>query len=697
MSSQSKVPPVVALDTEHSSAAAVSSSIAKLRSASISDTVIAATEALSDVTKCTLYKANTHLAAASLPNIEICTSNTKFNSLTVCPEPIQPQAQIPCPRPASVQNRRSRKEFVSFLELGAENIDLVTHALEGLGCDSILWLPPLEDETPISNSMDDTLENDAFEEDMHSHSAAPMLSPQTLQASSNEKGAGASASSPSPSTSPTPSAPQAACSVHKQKSKTSKFFSFFKFSKRNSSSSGSDAENKRSDPAASEASDAGFFSEEDFYNKKTFSGRKRLFHFGYLDSLHHHAQGAAQVSSSAPCTSCVSEAHSPDQESDTLTKSIPSPPAVFNNRCPDLSEEEHASIPPNIKLAPLMGLNPAFKFNHGKVLGKGASGTVRMTKSPCCSSVYAIKEFRKRKRSESPKDYIKKVTSEFSIGTRLRHQNIVEMIDIIKEGSHWYEVMEYCSGGDLYSIIKSDHMSVEDIDCIFKQLIYGVHYMHSNGVAHRDLKPENLLIDISGHVKICDFGISMRFFADALPEGNTAPISSSFSAHLPLSPDTEDNGTKVISKCRGLCGSSPYIAPEEFSDCEYDARAVDVWSCAIVYYAMTFHGVPWESATSADPNYVFYLNNRRLTAEPLVRLPSGPQHLLSKMLEPDPAKRITIEEIMQDEWFQQIKVCVPYGHPPLDGIDEFEPEVIHNHFVNLSVRKKQLCAPDHIP
>lgn len=70
--------------------------------------------------------------------------------------------------------------------------------------------------------------------------------------------------------------------------------------------------------------------------------------------------------------------------------------------------------------------------------------------------------------------------------------------------------MEYCPGGDLYAAIKKGNMSGATVDCYFKQILEGVAYLHSMGVAHRDIKPENLLLDGRGHVKItvrCPFCI----------------------------------------------------------------------------------------------------------------------------------------------------------------------------------------------
>lgn len=62
--------------------------------------------------------------------------------------------------------------------------------------------------------------------------------------------------------------------------------------------------------------------------------------------------------------------------------------------------------------------------------------------------------------------------------------------------------MEFCPGGDLYAAIKKGGMSPSEVECCFKQILTGVSYLHSQGVAHRDIKPENLFFDTKGHLKV---------------------------------------------------------------------------------------------------------------------------------------------------------------------------------------------------
>ncbi|KAF8758436.1 Pkinase protein [Rhizoctonia solani] len=138
-------------------------------------------------------------------------------------------------------------------------------------------------------------------------------------------------------------------------------------------------------------------------------------------------------------------------------------------------------------------------------IGKGATSIVKLAHKwdRTEEKLYAVKEFRKRRKNETEKEYVKKLTSEFCISSALHHINVVETVDLVKdENQHWCEVMEYCPGGDLYAAIKRGGMSPSEVECCFKQVLQGVDYLHSQGVAHRDIKPENLFFNQYGHLKV---------------------------------------------------------------------------------------------------------------------------------------------------------------------------------------------------
>ncbi|KAJ3369083.1 serine/threonine-protein kinase HAL4/sat4 [Allomyces arbusculus] len=258
---------------------------------------------------------------------------------------------------------------------------------------------------------------------------------------------------------------------------------------------------------------------------------------------------------------------------------------------------------------------------------------------PGVEQLYAIKKFRKRRRDETERDYVKQVSSEFCISSSLHHPHVIMTVDLIQdEHDNWCEVMEYMPGGDLFSrIATGPPMSDGEINCLFAQLVAGVAYLHSVGVSHRDLKPENLLLDQDGRtLKIADFGTSEVY-------------------RVPWSTEKR--------KVKGAVGSDPYIAPEAWAGKPYDADKIDVWAVGIIYFVMKHKTIPWKAAMPNNPHYARYLETKGTGQfEYIEDLDMGPRTLLYKLLEPDPVKRIAMDEVQRDPWFQTIQACQP-DHP----------------------------------
>ena len=194
-------------------------------------------------------------------------------------------------------------------------------------------------------------------------------------------------------------------------------------------------------------------------------------------------------------------------------------------------------------------------LKKGKLIGKGATATVRiMAKKGFPNELYAVKEFRGRDTDEDEKDYIDKVKSEFTIAKSLHHPNVVSTVRLCNSGNRWNHVMEYCGHGEMYQYIEAglfinEHWTRGDRLCFFKQIIRGVDYLHSHGIAHRDIKLENMLLTADGSVKISDFGVSDVFCGE----------------HPGLRAAKGECGKNMgaVRLCApGICGSMPYIAPE---------------------------------------------------------------------------------------------------------------------------------------
>ncbi len=182
----------------------------------------------------------------------------------------------------------------------------------------------------------------------------------------------------------------------------------------------------------------------------------------------------------------------------------PTPSAKSGTKTPP-----HHKTPQQLPFGDDHGIQSKYgKF--GKVLGAGAGGSVRLMKRSSDGTTFAVKEFRARHSYETEKEYAKKVTAEFCVGSTLHHGNIIETLDIIHEKGKWYEVMEYAPF-DLFAIVMTGKMSREEVTCSFLQILSGVTYLHGMGLAHRDLKLDNVVVNDQGIMKIIDFGSATVF------------------------------------------------------------------------------------------------------------------------------------------------------------------------------------------
>lgn len=310
---------------------------------------------------------------------------------------------------------------------------------------------------------------------------------------------------------------------------------------------------------------------------------------------------------------------------------------------------------------------------HGRHLGKGAASKVTlMARKGFPAELYAVKEFRGKAKSETTDEYEKKIKSEYSIAKSLHHPNIVETISLCTDHGRWNHVMEYCSEGDAFGLMRRKYLMGEerlsDRLCLFKQLIQGINYLHSHGIAHRDIKPENLLITKNSKLKITDFGVSEVFCG-------THPGLREAGGQCGVNMDHE---ARLCSP--GICGSMPYIAPEVLAKKgKYDPRGLDVWGAAVVMISFTFGAPIWNKAAPGeqwfdalcqgwktwseahqdeteeipDDDYPYVLPLNQKVHPPALR------KVLMRMLNPDPVKRLSISDVFNHRWVRKIDCCQP--------------------------------------
>ncbi|XP_021639785.2 serine/threonine-protein kinase SRK2E isoform X2 [Hevea brasiliensis] len=157
----------------------------------------------------------------------------------------------------------------------------------------------------------------------------------------------------------------------------------------------------------------------------------------------------------------------------------------------------------------------------------------------------------------------------------------------------------------------------------FQQLISGVSYCHAMQVCHRDLKLENTLLDGSPapRLKICDFGYS--------------------------------KSSVLHSQPKSAVGTPAYIAPEVLLKKEYDGKIADVWSCGVTLYVMLVGAYPFEDPDEPKNFHKTILRILKVqySIPDYVHISPECQYLISRIFVADPAKRISIPEIRNHEWF----------------------------------------------
>lgn len=170
--------------------------------------------------------------------------------------------------------------------------------------------------------------------------------------------------------------------------------------------------------------------------------------------------------------------------------------------CPVTHKEQ--KLPQHEILGACRSVSDFEKLNR---IGEGTYGIVYRARDLKSGEIVALKKIRMEKEKEGlPICSVR----EISILMRMRHKNIVELMDVVvgRDLENMFLVMQYCEQ-DLASLI--DNMKVpfteSQVKCIMIQLLDGVEYLHLNYIIHRDLKVSNLLLTDKGCLKVADFGL----------------------------------------------------------------------------------------------------------------------------------------------------------------------------------------------
>ncbi|CAA91132.1 serine/threonine protein kinase Ppk8 [Schizosaccharomyces pombe] len=271
---------------------------------------------------------------------------------------------------------------------------------------------------------------------------------------------------------------------------------------------------------------------------------------------------------------------------------------------------------------------PYGKLNN--VIGEGASSFIRVINDRNKLPIYVAKVFRPPLDTSLLRRYVRYFIAEYTFASTLRHPNIIKVLDIIYKRHTILQIIEYVPY-DLFTFITKGHCSALKADQMFFQLLDGVAYMHSLGIAHRDIKLDNIMLDENLNVKIIDFGTAFVF-------------------HYPF------ESTTLMSD--GVVGSKPYVAPEVLTQKPYDPSAVDVWSCAIVYCCIALKRFPWKVPHTSDKRFNLYVTQRNdpnTKSQLIESLPMNSRDTIYHMLDIDFNTRCSISGARSTTWMQQVR------------------------------------------
>ncbi|XP_074276254.1 CBL-interacting serine/threonine-protein kinase 4-like [Silene latifolia] len=270
------------------------------------------------------------------------------------------------------------------------------------------------------------------------------------------------------------------------------------------------------------------------------------------------------------------------------------------------------------------------RYQLGRVLGRGSFAKVYHARSLSDNKSVAIKVIDKLKTNPS---IYPKIIGEVAAMRRLDHPNILRIHEVMATKHKIYMVMELAKGGDLFAKLtrRRDHRLPEPLARrYFHQLVSALHYCHRNGVAHRDVKPQNLLLDDQGNVKVADFGLS------AIVQ---TPLNNS--NHL----------------LKTACGTPAFAAPEIVGRTRagYDGSKADAWSCGVILFVLLSGYLPFDDANLVLMYRSMFKREFRFPSW----LSKPARGLITRLLDPNPKTRLSIEGIMEDSWLKNQGMVYP--------------------------------------
>ncbi|XP_041352781.1 peripheral plasma membrane protein CASK-like isoform X2 [Gigantopelta aegis] len=290
-----------------------------------------------------------------------------------------------------------------------------------------------------------------------------------------------------------------------------------------------------------------------------------------------------------------------------------------------------------------------------EVIGKGPFSVVRRCLHKETAQQFAVKIVDVAKFTSSPGLDTDDLKREASICHMLKHPHIVELLETYSSEGMLYMVFEYMDGADLcFEIVKRASAGFVYSEAVashyMRQILEALRYCHANEIVHRDLKPHCVLLaskENSAPVKLGGFGMAVQLPEDGKIAGDTYI----------------DFGIEPLFDLRemfeGRVGTPQYMAPEVIKREPY-GKPVDMWGAGVILFIL-LSGYPPFCGTKDRLFDLILRGSFHMRSKQWEALSPSAKELVSRLLEVDPEKRLSIEEALTHPWIND-KKSTPRKH-----------------------------------
>ncbi|KAG2470209.1 serine/threonine-protein kinase H1 homolog [Polypterus senegalus] len=258
------------------------------------------------------------------------------------------------------------------------------------------------------------------------------------------------------------------------------------------------------------------------------------------------------------------------------------------------------------------------KYDIKALIGRGSFSRVVRVEHKSTKQPYAIKMIETKYREGR-----EVCESELNVLRRVRHTNIIQLIEVFETQERVYMVMELATGGELFDrIIAKGSFTERDATRVLQMVLDGVKYLHTLGITHRDLKPENLLYYHPGaesKIMITDFGLA----------------------------STRKKGDECLMKT--TCGTPEYIAPEILIRKPY-TNAVDMWAVGVISYILLSGTMPFEDDNRTRLYRQILKGKYSYSGEPWPSVSNLAKDFIDRVLTVDPNERMSASQAIKHPW-----------------------------------------------